>query len=135
MNRYKARFQWWVKENEVNQDVKIFEAPNPVSALNQFHAWMQWSREVAEDRTVLRPRLGHRDYILRSLNQIYHDAHFHKNPFEQPLIESEIDLPNTPNPDLNRIMNVYDNEVEFDFVKEIDKSRDIEFEKAHREDA
>lgn len=78
---------------------------------------------------VIRPNLCWGDYKLLSLEHVYMSEPVNKIRYQ---IESSVDLPNTPNPNLNRVVNAYDDmTVEFGFVKDIDQKRESEFEKAH----
>lgn len=82
-------------------------ASTPLSAINQFHLWMQ----VRQPRTH---RLGPKDYKVSKMVQYYHEAHFHANPAGQPIIESALDYPDSPNPDLTKQTAVLDTP-EFNF--------------------
>lgn len=107
MNRYRFRYYWSTDEKALHSQAKEtfkewykdIDSSTTVSAITQFHNFLQGSREIAYDRkTLLRPMLKPSQYVVISLHQIYHDAAFHKNPSHQPLIESQIDYPRSPNP-------------------------------------
>lgn len=105
-NHYRFRYAWKVPfaaegDPLFGEARKDIEAPNPISAINQFHRFVQKVKEMADDRrTVLRPALKHDQYVIRSVHQFYHDAALQRNPSEQPVIESVLDYPRSPNPDL-----------------------------------
>lgn len=68
----------------------------PIAALNEFHRKLQKTRELDAKRKVVRPKLGPNDYkITRMFTRNY--------GFEGETIESEFDLPKTPNPNLNKM--------------------------------
>jgi hypothetical protein len=71
-----------------------------ISALNHFHREMQLSREVGEDRkTIIRPKLGPKDYIITKISHIFNSDPTGKQRGE--VIESDFDLPGSArNPDL-----------------------------------
>lgn len=69
------------------------------SALNSFHRWIQLNKELAEDRSVIRPKLGPSQYKVTGIAQIYSSAASGKIGSE--MIESPFDIPPNPtNPDL-----------------------------------
>lgn len=109
MNRYRIRFYWCsdakaLKNRAVEtfgMHQKDFESPSPIGAINQFHRFMQQIKELAVDRrTVLRPMLRPDQYKVFSVHQIYHDCGFQPNVAATPLVESHVDYPRSPSPDL-----------------------------------
>lgn len=118
MKQYKARYAF-LFEGKPREDDRLFEAPDPISAINQFHRFMQFPLGM-----------GHKDYKLLSIHHLYFSE---RGPdgLRHPIL-SGVDLPNGPNPDLDKVMNAYDDPIEFGFVKEIDEEREVEFEKAHK---
>lgn len=79
-----------------------FQAASPITAINQFHRFMQMNKEIASDRkTVLRPKLLASDYKVESLHEVYHDASLQRDIAATPIVESRLDYPDSPNPDLS----------------------------------
>lgn len=120
MNKYRLRYEW-TSHGKTIPATRDFEATSPVSALNQIHEFMQLGRELENDRrTVVRSRLRPDEYRIVSLHHIYHDAAFERDPHLMPIVESEIDLPKSPNPVLKKTLNVYDmavnRELELEFT-------------------
>jgi hypothetical protein len=116
-NKYRFRYSWQ-KGNIKMEAVKDIMAPNPISALNQFHQFAQLSRELGSDRRdVIRPYLGPTQYEVKSLHHVYHQAAFERDPSSTPIMESWIDLPNSKNPQLHEVMAKQEVEQpEFDFA-------------------
>lgn len=109
MSRYRFRYIWSTEPKALTSRshdsfhvwTKDIEAASPLSAINQFHKFVQETKEMASDRrTVLRPMVKVDQYVVLSLHQTYHDASLHRDPSSQPIIESQIDYPKSPNPDL-----------------------------------
>lgn len=72
------------------------------SALNQFHRWMQLTKELDSSKNVVRPKLCPEQYRITGIAQIYSSAASGRIGSE--MIESPFDLPANPtNPDLNEV--------------------------------
>lgn len=108
-NRYRIRYVWTTDANALKSRsietfgiwTKDFEAPTPISAINQFHKHAQLVKELANDRrTVLRPMLKPDQYKVFSVHQFYHDCAFQKDISSTPIVESSVDYPRSPNPAL-----------------------------------
>jgi hypothetical protein len=72
----------------------VITAMNPVKALDIFHKNVQSFPSKTANGVVTRPALKAEDYKLTKFAQCYKDE-----TAGRPLIESEIDLPQSPNPD------------------------------------
>lgn len=71
-------------------------------ALNSFHRWIQLNKELADDRTVIRPKLLPDEYKVTGIAQIYSSSASGKIGSE--MIESPFDLPPNPtNPNLTEV--------------------------------
>lgn len=72
-----------------------------LSALNNFHRKIQLTQELSDNRkNVIRPKLGHKDYTIVKISQLYNSDAAGRSRGEW--IESDFDLPaNTRNPDLS----------------------------------
>lgn len=109
MNHYRIRYYWSTNAAALKSRAaetfaiwtKDLEAPTPISSINQFHKFAQQVKELADDRrTVLRPMLKPDQYKVYSLHQFYHDCGFQPNISSTPIVESSVDYPRSPNPDL-----------------------------------
>jgi hypothetical protein len=106
MNKYRFKYNW-KKAGVMAHETKDISAPSPVSALNQFHSFLQTLAETLDGRRMLRPKLKPDEYKLDSMVQTYFNLdHRGKVMLDQP-VDSAIDLPKTPNPDLNKVLNAY----------------------------
>lgn len=109
MNRYK--FYYDSTEKFVTKAWETFiDAPNPVSALNQFHRLMQ-----------LKSGIRSKDYKLKKLALFYNSDAWGRG---SDYIESEIDLPASANPDLLKIEdNKQELQEEAPFISQLDQGR------------
>lgn len=73
----------------------VITAISPIRALDIFHKNLQNLQEKSANGVVLRPKLTASDYAIKSFVQRYTDE-----VKGAPWIESPIDLPSTPNPEL-----------------------------------
>ena len=77
----------------------IPQATNPVQAIDRFHRFIQRSKELADRKKVIRPKLKWDEYEVVQMAQAYTD-----NPSGNGELNRRnvIDLPKSPNPDLNK---------------------------------
>lgn len=80
-------------EHAGKKDTQRFYSADPVRALNDFHYWIQTTRDLASNRTVLRDRVSHENYKLVRLYEKYQDG-------DGKEIKSHFDLPRSANPNL-----------------------------------
>jgi len=103
MKKYKAYYTFkQTHDAYTRSEHHDFEAPDPISALNQFHKFMQLSSEVDGVRTIRRARLKHSEYTLTKLAHVYHDCGFQADITSTPIKEVEVVLPKSPNPNLTK---------------------------------
>jgi hypothetical protein len=86
-------------------------ARDPIHALNGIHKLLQKTRELDAKRKVIRPRLQPDQYLLRRLFLRYLDIN-------QKTVESDLDLPNTANPDLHPQKRIRTETMSFGFEAE-----------------
>lgn len=104
MNIYRIRYVYFNPNSKQLGGVKAtrdFKCETPITALNQFHRFMQKETESDSQRTILRVQCGPSEYKLESLHQVYHDCGFQADVTRTKIVESAIDLPSSPNPDLS----------------------------------
>lgn len=95
--------------------IKDIEAATPISAINQFHRYMQLDRGFGDyGSPALRPELKPAEYRVLSFAHVYHNAALHRDIAAQPIIESQIDYPQSPNPDLLHPDRIRHPEVDWD---------------------
>lgn len=80
INTYRLRYTHENKSTRIE-----FQASNPISALNQFHSFLQKERDIPHDK-----------YVLDKFS-IYFNANASGLP---QMVESYYDIPKTPNPKL-----------------------------------
>lgn len=92
------------------QEFRVY-ARDPIHALNEIHKLLQKTRELDGKRKEIRPRLKPHQYTLLRLFQRYTDI-------TEKTVESELDLPKTPNPDLHPQKRIRTENMSFGFEAE-----------------
>lgn len=102
------RFRYTVKSSGL-QLVKDYDAVNPVSAINGFHSFVQ-----------LDQGFSHNDYRIDGMVHTYANDGLVRTG---DMIESPVDYPKSPNPDLTKPLNLtiasgdpFVHDPEFDFT-------------------
>lgn len=114
MNNYRFYYAWRKgKDWEAAQMAVV--ATGPAGAIGAFHRELQSHAKMADDRrTTIRPKLTPEDYRVDRMVQYYHNAHFHAEPWKQPIVESILDYPASPNPYIHKDLPVSE-QPEFNF--------------------
>lgn len=103
---FKISSPYWEGEKEY----RVYRK-DPISALNEIHRVMQKSRELGDKKKVLRPRLKPDEYRLIRFFQRYLD----ETTPEKRTVESDLDLPATPNPNVLPQKRIKTENTEFNF--------------------
>jgi hypothetical protein len=86
-------------------------ARDPIHALNLIHKQLQKTRELDAKRKEIRPRLKPDQYTICRLFLRYKDIN-------DKTVESDLDLPQTPNPDLHPQKRIRTENMSFGFEAE-----------------
>lgn len=106
MNNYYVQYKITKTDFKGSRDTREFRTykSTPVIALNEFHRSMQRTKEVDAKRKVTRPRLRPDEYEISRLFLRYNGKA--TELATSGTVESDFDLPNTPNPDLKQTKKV-----------------------------
>lgn len=106
MKTYFIEYVWAGKSFEWHH-----RCSGPVIALNEFHRFMQRSKQCDANRKVIRPKLQPGDYRICRLFERYYEI-----DGERKVIESCFDLPNSGNPDFRLVQTQQVEQPAFDFL-------------------
>lgn len=98
---YFAEYNYKLAPSKVVAGKYRFYVASPIQALNEVHKFLQLSCERDGQRKITRPKLKPEDYRITRLYSAYDDRDKELTRGTPETIESDYDLPNTANPDLN----------------------------------